>query len=301
MGVSHGWAAPFTASYTDGASWNTLYGQGFNAFVNDGMTEPLEFGDPVPLSRFEFFKSGMADTASNIQLAIIAPFYANLNGLTTSSAEFVGVSTNSIASTAPVATGAPLRFEFDNLQLTFGDYYGAVFVNIDEVGNVTPVQVSALHADFVQVNPPEGDPIFVPETNYDFNNIGGPEAYLDPGLLIDYNTSTSNFRQPENPDYLFGFSYGADANFIAYFDYEFPPNEPGDFDADGDVDGQDFLAWQRGGSPAPLSATDLADWQANYGSSGLAAIASIPEPGSLLLAGTTLSLTLIRRRGSHWS
>src|SRR5262245_39274161 len=39
----------------------------------------------------------------------------------------------------------------------------------------------------------------------------------------------------------------------------------GDFDGDGDVDGRDFLVWQRGGSPNPLSAGDLAQWQANYG------------------------------------
>lgn len=39
----------------------------------------------------------------------------------------------------------------------------------------------------------------------------------------------------------------------------------GDFDGDGDVDGRDFLAWQRGSSPTPLSSSDLTDWQGNYG------------------------------------
>jgi hypothetical protein len=39
----------------------------------------------------------------------------------------------------------------------------------------------------------------------------------------------------------------------------------GDFDHDGDVDGRDFLVWQRGGSPTPFSASDLANWQSNYG------------------------------------
>jgi hypothetical protein len=297
MGAVHAAAAPFTASYTDGASWNTLYGQGFNAFVNDGLSEPLEFGDPVPLSRFEFFKSGNADTATDIQLAIIADIYANLNGLTTSSAAFIGVSTNTIASTAGIATGAAIRFDFDELQLNFGDYYGAVFVNIDELGNVTPVLVSALHADFVEVDDgnPETTNIFVPESNYDFNNIASPEEYLNPELQIDYFTSTSNFRQPENPDFLFGFSYGADANFVAYFDYEFPPGTPGDFDEDGDVDGRDFLQWQRGESPTPFSAGDLTDWQTNYGASGLAAVTAVPEPGSLMLVGAA-SLVLLSRR-----
>lgn len=39
---------------------------------------------------------------------------------------------------------------------------------------------------------------------------------------------------------------------------------PGDFDLDGDVDGGDFLSWQRDN----LSSTDLADWQTNYGATG---------------------------------
>lgn len=60
---------------------------------------------------------------------------------------------------------------------------------------------------------------------------------------------------------------------------------PGDFDADGDVDGRDFLIWQRGGSPDPLSAGDLNDWKANYGLGALsAASTAVPEPGGLLLA-----------------
>jgi hypothetical protein len=43
----------------------------------------------------------------------------------------------------------------------------------------------------------------------------------------------------------------------------------GDFDGDGDVDGRDFLRWQRGNSPNPLSSGDLALWQEQYGTSGL--------------------------------
>jgi hypothetical protein len=63
----------------------------------------------------------------------------------------------------------------------------------------------------------------------------------------------------------------------------------GDFDADGDVDGNDFLTWQRGGSPRPVSAGDLADWQMNYGTGGAAAAAgAVPEPATLSLAGGLL-------------
>ncbi|MEO2049045.1 MAG: hypothetical protein ABGX16_21005 [Pirellulales bacterium] len=45
------------------------------------------------------------------------------------------------------------------------------------------------------------------------------------------------------------------------FDGQADPG-PGDFDEDGDVDGKDFLIWQL---TAPLSTSDLTEWQANYG------------------------------------
>ncbi len=61
----------------------------------------------------------------------------------------------------------------------------------------------------------------------------------------------------------------------------------GDFDGDFDVDGADFLAWQRGESPDQMSSSDLADWKANFGISPsiVAASAAVPEPatGTLLL------------------
>lgn len=60
---------------------------------------------------------------------------------------------------------------------------------------------------------------------------------------------------------------------------------PGDFNGDGNVDGVDFLAWQRGESPSPLSASDLADWQSNYGAGlQLAAASAVPEPTCSILA-----------------
>ena len=70
-----------------------------------------------------------------------------------------------------------------------------------------------------------------------------------------------------------------------------------DFDFDGDVDGRDFLAWQRGESPSPLSAGDLELWQAEYGNSQLSAAAAVPEPSALLLVGG-LALFAMHRRGS---
>ncbi|MCH7752904.1 MAG: PEP-CTERM sorting domain-containing protein [Planctomycetes bacterium] len=72
----------------------------------------------------------------------------------------------------------------------------------------------------------------------------------------------------------------------------------GDFDFDGDVDGDDFLLWQLGGSPDPLSQSDLADWEANYdmgfgplsGSS-----ATVPEPATFMMLLIGMLALQIRR------
>ncbi len=75
----------------------------------------------------------------------------------------------------------------------------------------------------------------------------------------------------------------------------------GDFDGDLDVDGQDFLNWQRGESPNNGNAADLTAWKSGYGTpANLAAVGSVPEPTSavLLLLGS-LGLTqlgCVRRR-----
>jgi hypothetical protein len=64
-----------------------------------------------------------------------------------------------------------------------------------------------------------------------------------------------------------------------------PAPAAGDFYVDGVVDGADFVAWQRGGSPNPMSAGDLATWKAAVGGAGVGAV---PEPsawGLMALAG----------------
>jgi len=72
----------------------------------------------------------------------------------------------------------------------------------------------------------------------------------------------------------------------------------GDFDEDGDVDGNDFLVWQRGGSPNVLSSTDLDAWQVNFGkvaSAMTTTSTTVPEPSSIML---TLGMaTLYFHRG----
>lgn len=64
------------------------------------------------------------------------------------------------------------------------------------------------------------------------------------------------------------------------------PLYAGDFDFDDDVDGSDFLTWQRGESGNPLSPTDFAAWETDFGSAAplVSASTTVPEPTSLLLA-----------------
>ena len=75
----------------------------------------------------------------------------------------------------------------------------------------------------------------------------------------------------------------------------------GDFDFDGNVDAADFLAWQRGESPSPLSSSDLGDWEKNFGAnpSAITALSNVaPEPATfaILLAGCSLMGAVARRR-----
>ena len=90
---------------------------------------------------------------------------------------------------------------------------------------------------------------------------------------------------------------------------ELVPAAPGDFDADGDVDGGDFLVWQRDAGPAVRSraddnsdgvvdAADLAIWRESFGIEGSSSFASVPEPPSigLLLAGMAVVLGVTQRR-----
>src|SRR5688572_16681622 len=87
-------AVPFTTLYTDGASWNSLYGQGFSPSETPSPDPGLAFDAIVPLDRFQFFKSGNVDTAANFRLAIVSNFFLNLDTFTTASPELVGLSTN---------------------------------------------------------------------------------------------------------------------------------------------------------------------------------------------------------------
>ena len=198
-------AATFTTSYTDGGSWNTVYGQGFSPSVSPSPNPGISAGDTVYLKEVKFFKSGTADTASNIQLVILNDVFTNLQGMNTSWSVVSGLSTNTLASTAGLATGDAYAFTFNNLPLTYANDYAAIFVNVGGAGELTPIRVSALTANYQDVG--GGD--FHPVTNY--------------GTESDFRKATTNFITTNQFGQFFNmFSYAGDANFVATLDTAVP-------------------------------------------------------------------------------
>jgi exonuclease III len=67
----------------------------------------------------------------------------------------------------------------------------------------------------------------------------------------------------------------------------------GDFDNDGDVDGRDFLVWQRNPGVG-----NLGDWQNNYGTGSLTATSvAVPEPSIFLTFSAAITLLTVRKGG----
>jgi beta-glucanase (GH16 family) len=90
-----------------------------------------------------------------------------------------------------------------------------------------------------------------------------------------------------------------------------PAPESADFDTDGDVDGADFLIWQRGvgttaganrsagnanaGADGDVDAADLAVWREQFAAGGALA-AAIPEPAGLASATAAVAASALARR-----
>ena len=100
------------------------------------------------------------------------------------------------------------------------------------------------------------------------------------------------FQQPDNDD---GAIWIDSAGLFLESDVN------GDFDLDNDVDGADFLLWQRGEVTNPPSTTALIAWETQYGTSAPLATfsASVPEPSSILLVLFSSTICIASRNGSR--
>lgn len=85
---------------------------------------------------------------------------------------------------------------------------------------------------------------------------------------------------------------------IDNFQLEFIPPTivAGDFNEDSQVDGRDFLAWQR-----DPEVGDLADWTTNFGSpfASSASVGAVPEPATVWAALSAVALLGWRRHGAR--
>lgn len=91
---------------------------------------------------------------------------------------------------------------------------------------------------------------------------------------------------PEGGSFIVNYGIGSPfgANSVVLTNYE--QGLPGDYNNDGTVDGDDFLAWQRGESVAPFSGVDLFIWGISYGTTDgflKAGSTTVPEPTSALM------------------
>jgi hypothetical protein len=71
---------------------------------------------------------------------------------------------------------------------------------------------------------------------------------------------------------------------------EYVTATPGDFDVDKDVDGPDFLVWQRGLGSLYTSG-DFANWKANFGT--ITAASATPEPSGLAMCPVAMGWLLV--------
>ena len=106
--------------------------------------------------------------------------------------------------------------------------------------------------------------------------IVGPEYY---GVVDTLMTMGGNINVPGNVTF--------------YFEYE-----DADYNVDSEVDGADFLKWQRGESPDALSTSDLLNWKNQFGSGASANLSAaiVPEPSALVMLVLCYGIPAILQR-----
>lgn len=167
------------------------------------------------------------------------------------------------------------------------DYEGTLEI---EIGGTVP------GSGFDQVNHRLGAGVAELGGTLDVALIGSFEpSWGDSFEVLTAQTVNGRFDSEDLPPLASPLTWAVD--YIAH-GVELVVTVSGDFDRDGDVDGADFLSWQRGDSPHPLSADDLAKWQEHYGlnASLLVSSAAVPEPTTAALLLCVIACGLMRRK-----
>lgn len=130
-----------------------------------------------------------------------------------------------------------------------------------------------------------------------FHSVSNPTNYWTNGSVVDtYHPNKAGYDELADGWFETIVQLNATVGGLSN-----PPSIlPGDFDIDSEVDGEDFLIWQRGLSPSPFSRTDLEDWQNYYG--GTAPFTdhsfSVPEPSFRSLTALVVFGSMFIVRGA---
>jgi hypothetical protein len=197
-------------------------------------------------------------------------------------------------------------------------------VTFTEAGNGT----ASYFSFFMHISDSEGNFYQTPASQ--FNDLPNLELGEERTVTIQFNVREfRNGDQLLSEDTLLGTtslaigiatnedsiqSVGISVDKLRIFSEGAAAVETGDFDDDGDVDGADFLSWQRGlgatgtatlgqgdaNDDGNVDGADLAIWKDQFGSAGAAAgVGAVPECSSLALAMIGVVAGLARRRGSR--
>lgn len=158
------------------------------------------------------------------------------------------------------------------------------------------------------------DKVYVPTNGPNFLGLGGQVRYL--GLKMDLNnTDQFNYgwigiridNEADATGAVVGYAYESQPGVDIAAGDTGPFVANADYDDDGDVDGEDFLIWQRqngatvaagtgadGTGDGMVNAADLGLWKTNFGAQTLAevSVAAVPEPASWAMGGLGGALLL---------
>ena len=135
--------------------------------------------------------------------------------------------------------------------------------------------------------------LFRSSTNWDWAEIALAQTNKEfASLAMDDDIIGAMINDENNRGLRFGPLFYSEITSWRIWTRESSTSQEGDFDGDVDVDGADFLEWQRDSTVGAL-----ADWRGNFGTTGgggslgpylevtitSPAVSAIPEPSSLFL------------------
>lgn len=213
--------------------------------------------------------------------------------------DFFGDYVETVTDIRTLQPGVVEQFNFSGDETWLDGFYN---INIDnQVGPLSGGDVDFY--TFTGLDPGAG---FSAEVTQEFSDLDSVLGWFDEnGLVIetddDDGEGTLSLIEgivPASGELTFAVSGYDDFDFLGQHDWNAnysleltleDVGAGGDFDNDGDVDGRDFLTWQRNPGVG-----NLGDWQAYYGTGGLNALA-VPEPGAMVLVAAC-GLAFIMRR-----